>query len=135
MNEKTEKIIFFGIIIIFNIVFIYMENRYTDGVKSKLIPLEITYKDSLYLEISSIRNDNVGKVRIVNNSLKWCGSYNSFPENASIEDRFIGNYLNFKIISKKANNDTLVTIDRNRHVKYYNIRSGPCYDAIKDVNE
>ncbi len=135
MNEKIEKILFFGITILCIIIFLYMENRYISSVKSKLIPLEITYEDSLYLEISSIRYDDHIKIRIVNGSLLWCGDYNSFPSNASIEDRFIENYLNFKIISKKANNDTLLTIDRNRQVRYYNIRSGPCFDALKDVNK
>ena len=130
-----EKFVFFGITILSILIFIYLENRYTEGVKGKLIPLEISYKDSLYLEISSIRYDHVVKVRIVNDSLRWCGSYSSIPDNASNAENFIDNYLNFKIISKKAHNDTLVTLDHNGQVRYYNIRSWPCYDAVNDKNQ
>ncbi|MBK7634304.1 MAG: hypothetical protein IPJ13_08405 [Saprospiraceae bacterium] len=67
----------------------------------------------------------------MNGNLKWCGDYDNFPVNAPGEDIFGENYLYFKVLSKKANNDTLMTIDRNRKVRYYNIRSGPCYDAIR----
>lgn len=135
MAEKTEKMIFFGITVLAFLLFIYFNNRYVEGVLSKLKPIKITFEDSLYLEISSIRYNDIVKVRIVNDSLKWCGSYNSIPENAAKEDHFTDVYLNFKLIYKKANNDTLITLDRNRNMRYYNIRSGPCYDVVKDVNE
>lgn len=134
MNEKTEKIVFFGITFLSIIIFIYFENRYINNVKSKLKPLEVTYKDSLYLEISSIRYDGHVKVTIINGTLFWCGDYESFPYSTSLDEHFGNNYKNFKILSKKANNDTLLTIDRNRKVRYYNIRSGPCYDSIRDTN-
>ena len=135
MTEKMEKILFFGITFLGMVVFLIVRSWYIDREMSKLTPLRISYKDSFYLEINSIRYDaNFLKVDIVNGNLKWCGDYDNFPVNAPGEDIFGKNYLYFKILSKKANNDTLMTIDRNRKVRYYNIRSGPCYDAIKDEN-
>ena len=135
MTEKMEKYLAFGITILSIIVFLIVHSWYIDKEMSKLTPLRISYKDSFYLEINSIRYDaNFLKVDIVNGNLKWCGDYDNFPVNAPGEDIFGENYLYFKVLSKKANNDTLMTIDRNRKVRYYNIRSGPCYDAIKDEN-
>ena len=135
MTEKMEKYLAFGITILSIIVFLIVHSWYIDKEMSKLTPLRISYKDSFYLEINSIRYDaNFLKVDIVNGNLFWCGYYDNFPGKDSVKYNFSSHYLNFKILSKKANNDTLMIIDQNRQIRYYNIRSGPCYDAIKDEN-
>ncbi|MFZ1581321.1 MAG: hypothetical protein WAT26_09285, partial [Saprospiraceae bacterium] len=78
MTEKMEKFLAFGITILSIIVFLIVHSWYIDKEMSKLTPLRISYKDSFYLEINSIRYDaNFLKVDIVNGNLFWCGYYDN----------------------------------------------------------
>lgn len=129
MSERFEKILFFGITFFGVLIFLFCLNRHNKSVLSKLRDVSVTYEDSLYLEISSIVYDQHVKVSIINDSLRLCSEYDIIPTKVSTAESFDNNYFNFRILSKKANCDTLITIDRNGQLRLYNVRSGPCYDA------
>jgi hypothetical protein len=124
--NKGDKLVLIPIIIL-NIIWfgaIIISDIY-DYSKYKLI--NINFKDSLYLEINSIYFDGEVKGIIVNDSLTLCAGYDSFNKK-NPDDPITFVYDNFKLLIKKPNNDTLITIDKNGQMRYYNVRSGPCYD-------
>ena len=94
---------------------------------SKYKIIDINVKDSLYLEIKSIYWNTEVRDIIVNDSLRLC-QYQSFTDSVSEDESFTYCFQNFKLLTKKTNNDTLITIDKYGQVRYYNVRSGPCYD-------
>ncbi|MCB9310528.1 MAG: hypothetical protein H6567_10765 [Lewinellaceae bacterium] len=130
MSDKRITIIIITISIFLGIFFSYLDTKNAIRIHKKLKSLDVRFEDSLYFEINYIKWDGYLKCYVSNDSMSWCGRYDSY-DNESDNNRFDRNVDNFKILSKKANCDTLITIDRYRQLRYYNIRSGPCYEGEK----
>ncbi len=93
---------------------------------SKYKIIDINVKDSLYLEIKSIYGTpDMGYIIYY---FFFFLSLSLFSKSFSKNDFFMYCYKNFRLLTKKSHNDTLITIDKNGQVRYYNVRSGPCYD-------
>lgn len=128
MSDKKIIISIILVSILTGIIFIYIDTDNANRRYEKLQPLDVRFEDSLYFEINYIIWDGYLKCYVSNDSMSWCGRYDSYIDESD-DSRFDKNVYDFKILSKRANSDTLITIDRNKKVKYYNIRSGPCYEG------
>jgi hypothetical protein len=127
MTENKENKTIFIFTIISMILFLLASIMLQKYQLSKYKIIDINVKDSLYLEIKSIYWNTEVRDIIVNDSLSLC-SYQLFSESGSKDELFMYCYQNFRLLTKKSNNDTLITIEKNGQMRYYNVRSGPCYD-------
>jgi hypothetical protein len=127
MTENKENKTIFIFTIICMILFLLVNILLNKYQLSKYKIIDINVKDSLYLEINSIYWNLEVKDIIVNDSLRLC-FYESFSDSVSKDEIFTYCYQNFRLLTKKSNNDTLITIDKKGQMRYYNVRSCPWHD-------
>ncbi|MBK8079409.1 MAG: hypothetical protein IPK25_03410 [Saprospiraceae bacterium] len=127
MTENKDNKTIFIFTIISMILFLLASIMLQKYQLSKYKIIDINVKDSMYLEIKSIYWNTEVRDIIVNDSFSLC-PYQLFSESVSKDELFMYCYKNFRLLTKKSHNDTLITIDKNGQVRYYNVRSGPCYD-------